>query len=55
MLSFSKQEVIDDFTTSLNLLPTQFFSFPFGRYNENLIEILKSLSFETAFRKIIGL
>lgn len=55
LLTKSKEEVINDLKTSLDLLKTKYFSYPFGQYNDNAIEILKELGFTMAFTVNNGL
>ena len=50
VLSVSKQELIEDLKKNLAALPySKAFAYPFGKYNNELISVLKSLGYTTAF------
>lgn len=50
VLLVSKQELIEDLKKNLKSLPhSKSFAYPFGKYNHELISVLKSLGYTTAF------
>lgn len=50
LLLVSKQELIEDLRKNLANLPhSKAFSYPFGKYNNEVISVLKSLGYTTAF------
>ena len=50
VLRVSRSELIEDLKKNLATLPhSKAFAYPFGKYNNELISVLKSLGYTTAF------
>jgi len=55
VLRVSRSELIEDLKKNLENLPySKAFAYPFGKYNNELISVLKSLGYTTAFTTIPG-
>ena len=55
VLRVSRSELIEDLRKNLENLPhSKAFAYPFGKYNNELISVLKSLGYTTAFTTIPG-
>lgn len=52
--SKSEGEVANDLKTSMDLLQTNYFSYPFGHYDKRSLKILKKLGFTMAFTTDYG-
>ena len=45
----SKEELNEDFKMMKNVIDTKYFAYPYGRYSDNYIEVLKENNYELAF------
>jgi peptidoglycan/xylan/chitin deacetylase (PgdA/CDA1 family) len=49
ILSKNEKTILDDLTKNKELLNAKYFAYPYGKYDENTIEYLKSTGYEIAF------
>lgn len=49
LVSMPENLIVEDLQLNRNLLPTEYFAYPFGTYNERTIELLKLAGYKYAF------